>query len=674
MILSVLDISRPNLFEISHLELYIHYAATIVIAALFIYWFYLLYRKLGLDRKSFVELIRKWNWRNLFLYGIFQRKVVKDYYAGTMHVLISWGIIFLTISTALVALDNDILAPFGIRILVGSFYLAFEVFSDTGGLMLLVGLTMALYRRLRKKVLLHTVWDDYIVIGALYLIAFEGFFLEGLNIYLLNTLQNFSYVDQYRYLGSLFSIFWYNIFGNNTIDAIIAYRVLWEIHFLTVFIVLGYALLSKLSHVILSPLYVTLRDQKVRGEMSTPFKLEELLASGSFDIKMGIEKPSDLKPIQRLETLACTDCGRCERACPAFAAGRELSPRVLMQTLKSNVGDSREFVPAMFSEDFIWSCTTCQACVEECPVTIDPQNYLLEMRRDLVFKSRIDKQKVQFLNNLTYTRNPLGNSPSERNIWIEKSKKFENDEYLLWIGCMASFDPRTKNVAESLIKILKEANVSFGVLGEEESCCGDSARRLGEESRYQELVMQNVSVFKAYNVKKIITICPHGYNTFRNEYSRFIEGLEVYHHTQIIEKLIREGKISMDRREINFTYHDPCYLGRINGEYDAPRFILSKAVNLVEMERSRSRSFCCGGGGANYWYKVNEKEPISQIRIKEAEGKSRNVAVACPFCLGMLEDAARTLGKEDMNIRDIAEIVASGIQRNSSESGSSGSR
>ncbi len=674
MIPYFLDFARPNLFEISHEELYVHYAATIIIAALFIYWFDLLYRKLGLNRKSFLELLKNWNWKNLFLYGVFQRKIVRDYYAGIMHIMISWGIIILTISTALVALDNDILEPFGIRILVGGFYLLFEVISDTGGLMLLLGLTMALYRRLRKKVLLHTIWDDYIVISSLYLIAFEGFFLEGLNVYLLNIIQNFSYVDQYRYMGTLFSLFWNSIFASNTETAILVYRILWEVHFLTVFIVLGYALISKLSHVILSPLYVTLRQEKIRGEMSTPFKLEELLQSGTFDIKMGIEKPADLKPIQRLETLACTDCGRCERACPAFAAGRELSPRLLMQTMKSNVGGGMEFIPLLFSEDFVWSCTTCQACVEECPVRIDPQSYLLEMRRDLVFKSKLDKQKVQFLNNLTYTRNPLGNSPSDRNIWIEKSKKYDNDEYLLWIGCMPSFDPRTKNVAESLIKILKEANVSFGVLGEEESCCGDSARRLGEESRFQELVMQNVAVFKNYNVKKIITMCPHGYNTFRNEYSRFIEGLEVYHHTQIIEKLINEGKIKVNREEINFTYHDPCYLGRINGEYDAPRFILSKTVNLVEMERSKSKSFCCGGGGANYWYKVNEKEPISQIRIKEAESKSKNVAVACPFCLGMLEDAARTLGKEDMNVKDIAEIVLSKIQRSSSESGSTGSR
>lgn len=668
-------IERPNLFEINLQELYIHYIFTIIIAALFIYWAYRTYKKLDLTLPKLKELLKNWNWKNLFLYGVFQRKFVRDIYAGLMHILIFWGIIILTVSTALVAFDNDILSPFGIRILVGSFYLGFEVWSDTGGLMLLAGLTMALWRRLRKRVLLETTWDDYIVIGALYLIAFEGFFLEGLNIYLQNAFLGYASVNQYRYIGSHFAIFWQYIFNGNPSSGILVYQILWGVHFITVFAVIGYALISKLSHVILSPLYITLKPEKLRGEMSTPFKLEDLLASGSFEVKLGVKTPKNLTPIQRLETLACTNCGRCERACPAFAAGRDLSPRIAMQTFKKNLNMEIELVPQKFSEDFVWACTTCQACVEECPVLIDPQSYILELRRNLVLESRIDKQKVQFLNNLTYTRNPLGNSPSERNTWIEKAKKFDNDEYLLWIGCMASFDPRTKNVAESVIKILKEANVSFGVLGEEEACCGESARRLGEESRFQELVMQNVQTFKTYNVKKIITFCPHGYNTFKNEYSKFINGLEVYHHSEFIEKLIRENKLNIKKGNETYTFHDPCYLGRINGKYDQPRFVLSKAANINEMERNRDRSFCCGGGGANYWYKVNEKTPISQIRLNEAEQKSKNIAVACPFCLGMLEDAARTLGKEDIRVRDISEILAEKIQsRSGSESGSTSSR
>ena len=675
-------IERVNLFQIPLWELYIHYALTVVLVLFYIYWFYGLYKKIGTGKENLLKRI--WHnirWKNIILYGVLQKKFPRDRYAGLMHILIFYGLVLLTISTALVALDQDILNDwFHTRILVGGFYLVFELWSDTGGLMLIAGILMAFYRRLRKKVLLETVWDDYTVLSLLLIIALEGFFLEGLNIYLENNLLNYSNVDiiyenSFRYIGSLFSLIWASILNNNYTSGIEIYRILWAVHFSTVFATLIYALYSKLSHVILSPLYITFKPERVRGEMPTPFLLTELMENPDMELKIGIKKPVDLKPIQRMETLACTNCGRCERACPAFAAGRELSPRKTMQNLKKHILEDKELIPEIFSEQFIWSCTTCQACVEECPVLIDPQSYILEMRRTLVMESKLDKQQVQFLNNLTYTRNPLGNSPDERNIWIEKSKKYDNDEYLLWIGCMPSFDPRTKNVAESLIKILKSANVSFGVLGDEEACCGESARRLGEESRFQELVLQNVETFKKYNVKKIITMCPHGYNTFRNEYKKFIGELEVYHHTQIIEKLIEENKIKVNRTNDVFTYHDPCYLGRINGEFDAPRFILKNTAELKEMERSRDKSFCCGCGGASYWYKVNEKTPISQIRIKEAYEKSKNVAVACPFCLGMLEDAARTSNMEDVKIMDISEIIAKQIQYlGSSESGSSNSR
>ncbi|MEM3238494.1 MAG: (Fe-S)-binding protein, partial [Thermoplasmata archaeon] len=226
-------------------------------------------------------------------------------------------------------------------------------------------------------------------------------------------------------------------------------------------------------------------------------------------------------------------------------------------------------------------------------------------------------------------------------------------------------DPRARATAEALIELLKKANVSFGILGEEEHCCGDPARRLGEEGRYQELALENIATFKNYGVKKIIVSCAHGFNTIKNEYKKFgFEG-EVYHHTEIINRLISEGKLEVDKSSDLVTYHDPCYLGRINGKYDDSRNILNKVTELTEMSRSRENSFCCGGGGSNYWYKVTEKEPISQIRLKEAINTGSNtIAVACPYCLTMLEDATRTMGlDEKIKVKDISEITLKNIKK-----------
>jgi len=334
--------------------------------------------------------------------------------------------------------------------------------------------------------------------------------------------------------------------------------------------------------------------------------------------------------------------------------------------LKGHIGEDREVVPLSISENAVWSCTTCQACVEECPVLIDPQSFILETRRSLVLESKIDKEKINLLNNLTYTKNPLGNTPSDRNYLLSKADKYSPDkEYLYWVGCLPSLDPRARATAEALIELLKKANVSFGILGEEEHCCGDPARRLGEEGRYQELALENIATFKNYGVKKVIVSCAHGFNTIKNEYKKFGFDGEVYHHTEIINKLIAEGKLDLNKGSDIVTYHDPCYLGRINGKYNDSRNILNKTAELTEMSRSRENSFCCGGGGSNYWYKVTEKEPISQLRLKEAINTGSNtIAVACPYCLTMLEDAARTMGMDEkIKVKDISEIVLKNIKK-----------
>ncbi len=237
-------------------------------------------------------------------------------------------------------------------------------------------------------------------------------------------------------------------------------------------------------------------------------------------------------------------------------------------------------------------------------------------------------------------------------------------ETIYWVGCMGAFDPRYNKTARDVIEILKKGGVSFGILGSEEKCNGETARRMGEEGRFQELVLQNIDTFNKYGVKKIITSCPHCMNTFRNEYPKFGLNAEVVHHSQIIEELIRDGKIKVKKTDQTVTLHDPCYLGRINGEFDNTRLILESTADLKEMEKSREKSFCCGGGGGNYWYKVENKESISKIRMKQAlETKANTLAVACPFCTAMLEDASRTMDAEkDIRVKDIAEIVRENME------------
>ena len=660
----MIPIIRHNLIYIAFQELLIHYSEMIAVIILYLIWFRLMFKKFNLPLINAWTFLKNNFWKivkRLFVFAFLQKKLPKNIYAGIMHYMISFGLLCLTISTALVFLDNDILSPFHIRILVGNFYIFFMLFSDTAGIIFLTGVFMALYRRLRKKVLLETTWaNDYVILLGFLLIAFEGFFLEGLNIYLSGFWFNY-----YRYIGSLFAKIYLAI-GLPHAQGLLIYQILWFVHFITVFIGLAYLPFSKLSHIIFSSFYIASYKEKPRGEISTPFLLEEVLAKGTFDVKFGLKNNMDLSTYKRLESAACTNCGRCERACPAFEAGTDLSPRLYVQNLKDHIGEDREVVPISISENAVWSCTTCQACVEECPVLIDPQDFILETRRTLVLESKLDKEKISLLNNLTYAKNPLGSPQSDRKYLLSKADKYNSEkEYLYWVGCMPSLDPRARATAEALIEILKKANISFGILGEEEHCCGDPARRLGEEGRYQELVLENIATLKAYNVKKIIVSCAHGYNTFKNEYKKFGFESEVYHHTEIINKLIESGKIDVEKSSELVTYHDPCYLGRINGKYEESRNILTKSAKLTAMPRSRENSFCCGGGGSNYWYKVTKKEPISHIRLKEAVNTdSETLAVACPYCLAMLEDAARSLGlNEKIKIKDLSEIVLKNIKK-----------
>lgn len=649
-------ITSPTLVFVSNTELIIDYVLSFSIAIFVFIWWYRSYSRMGIT----IDKMARYAWHNwarmikqTLVYGFFHKKNIKNRYAGIMHVLISYGILVLFIATALIALSHDILKPLIHQgILVGDFYLNFEVWANIGGVMLIAGIIMAFARRIRKKTKLDTKNEDYIVLAGLLLMALEGFFLGALKIYLFR--ESF---DVYRFVEWPLS---YLFAPTSFSTGVEIYRIIWLVHVINGFLLAAYLPFSKLAHMALAMVMVSEKKINKRGEMPTPFLLSEALETGNFDIKVGTKTIMDLTALQKIDALACTDCGRCERVCPAAIAGTDLSPRAVVQNIKKNVYGNVEMVQVVLTENATWSCTTCQACVEECPVLIDPQSFVMDVRKNLVMENRTGKQAVGYFNNLTSAQNPFGNSPSDRDKLLDVAPKYENGmEYLYWVGCMGAFDPRDNRTARTILGLLNKAGVNYGILGSEEKCNGETARRMGEEGRFQELVLQNIETFRNHGVKKIITACPHCYNTFKNEYPKFGLDVEVIHHSKLLADLIEGGKLSVRKSSDNITLHDPCYLGRINNDYENTRLVVKSSANLTEMEKSREKSMCCGAGGGNYWYKVESQDSISQIRLKQAlDTGAKKLAVACPFCMPMLEDASRTLNAEDkIQIKDIAELI-----------------
>jgi Fe-S oxidoreductase len=406
--------------------------------------------------------------------------------------------------------------------------------------------------------------------------------------------------------------------------------------------------------------------------VSTPFNLADVIA-GKTDpgaIRAGVGKVSEFSPDQSLSFDSCVEIGACEASCPATAAGRPLSPRVLVRKvslLSRADGGGESDVLTSVGEDELWSCTSCGACVASCPVSVKHLDLIYDLRRELVSKGRLDKEKSAMLANLAQSQNPYGFKNAARAAWaegmgVDTLQSNPKAEYLYWVGCVSSFDQRAQRVARALSKILKHAGVSFAILGDEEMCVGDPARRLGEEGRYQELVLQNIEKLNSYGVKKILATCPHCFNALKNEYPQFGGKFEVVYHTQLISELIRKGKVSVppDKvQRVSVTLHDACYASRYNNVFDQPREMLEASVDDVrEMPRRKEKTFCCGAGGSNYWFKVPQQKSIAGIRTEEAAGTgAKTIATECPFCLSMLDDAAK-VSDSGMDVRDVAEIVA----------------
>jgi Fe-S oxidoreductase len=439
---------------------------------------------------------------------------------------------------------------------------------------------------------------------------------------------------------------------------------------------------SKHLHIVTAAINVFFANTRPRGYL-TPLRID-LDALETEDVSFGARTVSDLTWKSLLDLTACTECGRCQSVCPAWNTGKPLSPKLLVMNLRDQVfaegpslladpsAEATPLVPDVVDDEVVWSCTTCGACMHECPVDIEHIDTIVDLRRNLVMaESRFPTEAGTLLRNLESANNPWGLPQSTRADWADGlgvrviDEEEKAPEYLYWVGCAGSFDDRAKAISRAVVEVLERAGVSFAILGPRELCSGDPARRIGNEYLFQTLAEQNVATLNGAGVTKVVANCPHCFNTLRNEYPDYGGSFEVIHHSELIARLVEDGRLRPDGRvDATLAYHDPCYLGRHNGVYDEPRHALESIPGLatVEMPRHHERGFCCGAGGARMWMEERIGKRINEERIDEAASTGANaVGVACPYCLVMLDDGARARGDE-LEILDIAQVVTRSLR------------
>jgi Fe-S oxidoreductase len=453
----------------------------------------------------------------------------------------------------------------------------------------------------------------------------------------------------------------------------------WWLHALVLLAFMNYLPLSKHMHIITAiPNCFFKSLDKPNTQPREEFALGRSFGVGSVDQFTW----KDL-----LDGFSCTECGRCQNACPAAATGKPLNPRQVVHDMKVNLlkgsMDGGKFNCAQpligeggegsVSEDAVWSCTTCGACMAACPVFIEQMPKVVKLRRNLVqMETRFPEELLNLFENIEGRSNPWGIAPTERTKWYSTLdvKPFEagQTEFLVYVGCAGSFDSRQKHVTVALATILDAAGVSWGILGKEELCCGDSLRRLGNEYAFDKLAKENVELFRAKGITKVITQCPHCFTTLKNDYRQYGLELEVIHHSELIQSLLAAGKLQMTHevKELgSIVFHDSCYLGRHNEVYDAPRQVIKAATGKApaEMQRNRDNSFCCGAGGGRMWMEEQQGSRINLNRIEEAlSSKPDTICVSCPYCLTMFDDGLKDLNSGSVRVKDIAEVVAEGLR------------
>lgn len=602
---------------------------------------------------------------DFFIHALGQVRILEKAYPGIMHFLIFWGVTIQVLGTIINILNMLLFFPWVITFPRGTAYLIYELVMDLAGVAILAGVAMAFFRRLvlRPKTL-ETRWDDYYALSLLALIPLLGFTLEGTRLLATNPPW-----AAWSPVGNLVSHF-LSLLGITPVGATRLHDILFWLHAGVALTLVASIPFTKMRHLVYAPLHVIFRPLRKMGALE---KIENI---DQAEI-LGVGKISEFTSQQLLSFDACVNCGRCEEACPSNISGSAYSPRTLIQTLRNTMINSlqtpngktnQELFAETFPESYPWQCTTCGACTLRCPAFVNPVDEIVDMRRyQALTTGKVPKSVADALRNIERQGNPWGIPAQDRLSWsdglnLRELAPGDETDVLYFVGCASAFDDRNKKVARSFVHLLQKANVDFGVLGFDETCCGETARRMGNEYLFQVFAEQNLEAMGKIKFNRIVTQCPHCFNTLKNEYPQFGSSYKVQHYTEFLTELALTKDIAPNGNGLKsrIAYHDSCYLGRYNQIYQEPRQLLKQAkLNPIEFPRQGENSFCCGGGGGQMWLETDPNTRINHRRLAEAlQVKADVVATACPYCLLMFDDAIRSKGVgEQVQVMDISELL-----------------